>query len=370
MIIGIDGNEANSKKRVGVNQYAYEILHALYNLKEAKKHKWIIYLSSLPLSDLPKAHAGWEYKVIAGSKFWVIRKLMPDLWFSKVKPNVFFSPSHYTPPFLKIPTIVSIMDLGYLAFPDQFRKSDFYQLKYWGSWSMKQAAKIIAISESTKKDIISHYPWARDKVEVVYPGYDKNRFKKYSRGELDPKISEIKKRYGIKKDYILYLGTLKPSKNIEGLIEAYSLLTTDCNLVIAGKKGWLYDSIFEKVKQADLENKVIFTDYVSEEIKPYLLAGARVFVAPSFWEGFGLNVLEAMATGTPVVASKYGSLPEVVGNAGVLVNPYQSKDIAHGIQKVLENRTFYANKVLNQAKKFDWNKSAKKVLNVLEEAAK
>ena len=157
MQIGIDGNEANIKNRVGVNQYAAELLVALEKIPEAGRHDWIIFLSSPPLPHLPKQREGWKYEVLPGGRFWVLRKLMPRLWSSKNRPNVFLTPSHYAPPFIPMPLVLSIMDLGYLRFPEQFRKYDLYQLKYWGGWSIKIAKKILAISESTKRDLLRHF---------------------------------------------------------------------------------------------------------------------------------------------------------------------------------------------------------------------
>lgn len=379
MVIGIDGNEANIKNRVGVNQYAAELLKALYNLPQAKKHQWVVYLKSPPLLHLPKGRKGWRYKVLPGGTLWVLGRLTPHLWTTGKKPDILFTPSHYTPPLLPFPQVLSIMDLGYLAFPEQFRKRDFIQLKYWGAWSIRSAKRIIAISKSTKRDIENYYPRARGKVEVTYPGYDKTRFN--TRVE-ERESRRVKEKYGIEGEYILALSTLKPSKNVEGLLQAFSLLLTNINesqrksnesanlaLVIAGKKGWLYEDIFKLVRRLDIEDRVVFTDFISEEDKPGLLAGARVFVSPSFWEGFGMHVLEAMASSTPVVVSNVGSLPEIVQDAGILVDPNSPQDIARGLKEVVtatQNRyNMLARKAASQAEKFSWEKAARETLKIL-----
>lgn len=369
MIIGVDGNEANIKNRVGVNQYAAELLTALEKLPAARKHNWIVYLVEQPLGHLPKERDGWRYEVLPGRGLWVLRRLALHLWLNRPRPDVFFTPSHYSPLLPPMPTVVSIMDLGYLHFPEQFKKHDFYQLKYWGQLSMRQAKKIIAISESTKRDIIRHYSWTEGRVEVTYLGYDKKRFTKSIKNEVW-RIEHVKKKYGITGDYILYLGTLKPSKNIEGLVEAFANLNEPgLSLVIAGKRGWLYDAIFKKVRKLGLADKVIFTDFVSEDDKPYLYAGSEVFVNPSFWEGFGMSVLEAMACGTPVVVSNIASFPEVVGKTGVLVNSGSTEDIAKGISEALKKGNVLSKRALAQAARFDWSVTAEKTLTILERAA-
>lgn len=234
--------------------------------------------------------------------------------------------------------------------------------------------RIISISNSTKNDIVRHYKFTADKVYTTQLSHDVD--------EKDLKISandvrRVKKRHSIVDDYVLYLGTLKPSKNIEGLIKAYSLLgdlKAKYQLVIAGKKGWMFDSIIQAVERLGLGERVVFTDYVTEADKMALRHGARVFVQPSFWEGFGIDTLSAMYLGIPVVVSDAGSLPEVVGKAGVVVQPKDVKSIAEGIKKVLlmsqkeYNKQVEAGKI--RAGMFSWEDTARETLKIIEGAAK
>jgi glycosyltransferase involved in cell wall biosynthesis len=375
MTIGIDGNEANIKNRVGVNTYAYELLKNLAKLQDTgeNKHKLIVYLKENPLPDMPEETANFEYKVLPGRGLWIITRLMPSLMFSKARPDVFFSPSHYLPPIFGIPLVCSIMDLGYLEYTAQFTKKVFWQLKYWSAMSISISKAVIAISQSTMGDIVRHYPLARDKTYVTQLAYDSDKF---NMGINPNDVRRVKNKYSIVDDYILYLGTLKPSKNIEGLIEAFSRISNikyPISLVIAGKKGWMFDSIFKKVKDLGLSGKVIFTDFISEEDKPALVRGAKVFVLPSFWEGFGLDALNALGCGVPVVASNVGSLPEVVGDVGILVDPNNIDSIAEAIKKVLSmSKNDYnrmVSKGLAQAKKFSWEKTARLTLEILEKCS-
>jgi glycosyltransferase involved in cell wall biosynthesis len=364
MIIGIDGNEANIKQRVGSNQYAFELLKALRAKRIA--HRIVIYLRDEPLPDMPKSSKNWSYRVFGPKKFWTQWRLPLDLYLYQPRPDIFFSPGHYSPRFCPIPLIVSIMDLGYLRFPEQFIKKDLYQLTHWTARSIKKASHLFAISESTKNDIIERYRIAENKITVTYPGYDKERFKVQV---SSIKIGKVKKKYKISGDYLLFLSTLKPGKNIEGLVEAFKRLAyrlSPLNLVIAGKKGWLYQTIFDKVKELGLTKRVIFTGFVDEEDVTPLIAGAKVFTLPSFWEGFGIPAVNAMACGVPVVVSNAGSLPEVVGDAGVIVDPYKPEEITRGIEKAIDNRNELVKKGLEQAKKFSWEKCAQETLRVLE----
>ncbi|MGA3291937.1 MAG: glycosyltransferase family 1 protein [Candidatus Microgenomates bacterium] len=371
MIIGIDGNEANIENRVGVNTYAFELLKNLWKLQDEWKNslKLIVYLRQEPLSGMPEETANFKYIVIPGGGMWILTKLMPRLIFNEDKLNVFFSPSHYAPPLAAMPRVCSIMDLGYLNFSGQFTKRDFWQLKVWSAISIFISKAIFAISNSTKMDIVRHYPFAKNKVYVTPLAYDSQKF---NLAVSDKDVRRVGSRYSIVMDYVLYLGTLKPSKNIEGLIEAFSRLKvkdSNLKLVIAGKKGWMYESIFKKVEKMGLEDTVIFTDFVPESDKPALIKGAKVFVLPSFWEGFGLDVLNAMACGVPVVVSNVGSLPEVAEDAGILVDPGNIDSIAEGIERVLSMTKLEYNRTiergLSQAKKFSWEKTARETMKVL-----
>ncbi len=376
MLVGIDGNEANISRRVGVNMYAFDLLRSIYQIQEEweGRHQFVIYLKSRPLADMPKETAGWRYKIIPGGSQWIIKKLMPALYKKEGRVDVFFTPSHYVPPLAPMPRVMAIMDLGYLEFSGQFTKKDFWQLTLWSAWSIIVSKYIITISESSKRDIVRHYPFSAGKVGVTLLGYDKERFKT---GVKPEEIRRVAKKYGISGEYVLFLGTLKPSKNVEGLVEAWAQVADrfpQTALVVGGKKGWLYEAIFRKVRDNSLTSRVIFTDYVGEKDKPGLMAGARAFVIPSFWEGFGLDALSAMACGVVVIASNRGSLPEVVGDAGILVEPEKPEEIAGAITKVLDmDKTQYNNLVkrgLTQAEKFSWEKTARESLKIIENAVR
>lgn len=362
MKIALVGYEANIKNRVGSNRYVFELLWALW--REDEKNEYIIFLPNPPLDDLPPERENWQYKIKGPRKLWNIFGLSLALLTEKPKPEVIFVPGHYAPPFLPAPLIISIMDLGYLRFPSHFTRLIYWKLKFWTEFSLKKATHIFTISQSTKRDIINFYKISSEKITVVYPGINK-KFE-----VLD--ILKIKNKYKIKGKYLLFVSTLKPSKNIEGLLEAFKLIKRKepLYLVIAGKKGWLFEKIFQKVKDLELEKEVIFTGFVDEKELPTLIKGAEVFVLPSFWEGFGIPLLEAMKLGVPVVASKVGSLPEVVGKAGILVNPYEPKSIALGIEKALEKKEKLIKLGYQQVKKFTWQKSAIKIIRVLEKLGK
>lgn len=363
MLIGIDGNEANIRNRVGVNQYAFDLLHALYTSRTS--HQFVIYLKHPPLTDLPPARKFWDYRVIPFPKLWTQTRLPWDLFTHTPRPQVFFSPSHYAPRWAPMPSVISIMDLGFLSSKDQFTAHDYNQLTSWTAYSVSRAKKILAISEFTRQDVIAHYKKNPDDVIVTHLAHDPDLFKPTS-GPTVPK------KYGITRPYFFFLSSLKPSKNIEGLIRAFSQFKKTGGdqhimLAVAGKKAWLYDQIFALTKELHLEEDVIFLGFVDKADVPALITEARAFVMPSFFEGFGITVLEAMACGTPAVVSKVASLPEVAGNAGIYVDPTDITSIATGLKTALgPQRQKYITAGFRQVKKFSWANTAAKTLQVLE----
>lgn len=374
MLIGFDGNEANIENRVGVNYFAYKLLHQIVSdqKKWPEKTQLIVFLKNKPLSDLPAESNFIKYEILPTGKFWQITRMMPRLLFGSPKPSVFFSPGHYLPPISTVPMVVSIMDLGYLENSDHFRFSDFWQLKLWSAWSMFVASKVVAISQSAMSDIVRHYEFAKNKVSFTYLGVDPITVT--NRKSVND-VRRIEKKYSIVRGkYFLYLGTLKPSKNIDGVVRAFELFkksskTDGITLVIAGKKGWLYDEIFDYVKRANLEDCVIFTGYVDETEKKALYKGALALVSPSYWEGFGLHVVEAMQYGTPVIISKRGSLPEVGGKRAEYIDPQNVGSIQKAMQKIALmsplQRAKIAKELETYSARFVWGKTAEDIMAIL-----
>lgn len=367
-IIGIDANEANVVKRVGISEYAYQIITGIYELRNSGKtdHSFIIYLKNKPLNVMPRQTSWWKYKVVGPSKMWTQIAFPTHLYLTREKPDILFSTSHYAPRFCPVPTIISVMDIAYLRFPEMFRREDLYQLKSWTKYSVKKASKVITISQSSKDDIIKYYSVPEDKVKVIYLGLK----------DLNSNMSSSLKlkEFGIKHDFILFVGTLQPRKNIAKLIQAFSILPKTIQdahqLVIIGKKGWLYDDILIAPKQFGVEDNVLFLDYVSDEDLPLFYRNAKVFVLPSLYEGFGLPVLEAMRFDCPVITSNISSLPEAGGDAALYTDPNDENDIARQIEKVVSNeklRQEMIEKGREHFKKFTWQKAAKDVLAVLDE---
>ncbi len=369
MVIGIDGNEANAKNRVGSGTYAHELLR---QFSKNKSHAFTIYLKEPPVGDLPVENSNFKYHIFGPKKLWTQFALPIQLTLKGPKIDVFFSTAHYGPRFSKVPYVVTIHDLSYLHFPDLFKKDDLMQLTSWSKYSVEKSAHIICPSQSTKDDIVESYQIEPSKISVTYEGYDQSRFKPESK----VKIESVKSKYKIKGDYIIFVGTLQPRKNVERLIEAFSKVIlksqfSSLKLVISGKKGWLYDPILSKAKELKIENSVVFCDFVPDKDLPALISGAKLYVNPSLWEGFGIPVIEAQACGVPTVVSKTSSLPEIAGDSAILVDPTNIASIEDGIVQGLDPKiaSLQIAKGFKNIKRFSWENCARQTLKVLEKAA-
>ncbi|MFZ5845283.1 MAG: glycosyltransferase family 4 protein [Patescibacteria group bacterium] len=385
MIIAVDGYEANVRERVGIGRYAYEILKHLFEEVKSQKSKvkslgellLRIYLPSSPLPDMPKETTWWQYRVARPTRFWTFIGLPLALTLDRPRPDIIFSPTHYAPRFVAIPRIIAIMDTSYLHFPEMFRARDLHQLVHGTAYSVRQAARILTISQASKDAIIAAYGVPPDRVVVTYPGIT---MKQIQNSKL--KVKSVKKKYKLPENYILSVGTIQPRKNYVRLIEAFArslkLLSSqypDISLVIVGKPGWLYEEILTAPQRLGVAKRVKFLNFVPERDLPHLYQGALVFALPSLYEGFGLPVLEAMASHCPVVVSRVSSLPEIAGRAAIYVNPEEVSSIADGlIQAIKEHGTKAESdriaKGLARTRKFSWENAAKKTLAVFEKVAK
>lgn len=271
------------------------------------------------------------------------------------------------PPNISGKVITTIHDLTYILYPNTMDTSNRKRLEKDMKSTVKRADYIITISESSKRDIIKYLDVDESKIQVIYPGVDEV----YKRTLNSDEITTVKNKYNIHGKYLLYLGTLEPRKNIETIVRAYNCFKKsdkdNIKLVLAGKKGWLYESIFKLVKEFNIEDNVIFTDYIDDMDKAPLYQGAEVFLFPSLYEGFGIPVIEAMASRIPVITSNSSSLPEAAGDAAIITEPLDYKKISNSIERILnENglREKMINEGIKQASKFSWDSSAQKLKNI------
>jgi len=378
MRIGIDANWAVYEK-AGIGKYSENLIRNL--LQEDKKNEYVLFFNFFKNK---KKHQSEIKNITTGAKAKVSVKFIPipgkvkEFLFQTKFPAQKIFPDdidlYFSPYFSGIPRVgwkkmvVTIHDLAFLKFPDHRGKniSNFYLRKT--KQAIESCQKVIAVSESTKNDLIKILKVDPEKIVVIYEGKDEN----FRLIKEKDKINKVVRKYLPKlQEFILSVGTLEPRKNLVKLIRAYSMLPyviqKKYKLVLAGGEGWNNSDIQKEIKELNLEEKIIKLGYVKQSDLPALYNAATVFVYPSLYEGFGLPPLEAMSCGTPVITSNTSSLPEVVGSAAKLINSKSEKEITEELKNVLTSRKIQLEmkiKGIEQAKKFSWKKSAKETIDL------
>jgi glycosyltransferase involved in cell wall biosynthesis len=357
MLIGIDASKVVKPFKTGTETYTVELLKALSEIDP--RNDYLLYTPKPFGNRLPNLGKNFKERVIPFGRFWSQIRLSGEMMTKK--PDVLFVPAHTTPMIHPKKTVVTIHDLGFKHFPELYSPSEIL----YHNWAMNRAIKgsshIIAISEFTKKDLLENFTLDPTKITVVYEGYDQEIFRP----------AKTKKA---NKPYILFVGRLEEKKNIVKMIEAYEFLRREPNIkhqfVLAGRPGFGYEKIEAAIAKLPkkIRDDIILPGYVSQEKYVELLQNADALFFCTRYEGFGLPPLEAMATGVPVVASNRTSIPEIVGKAGLLVDPDKPYDMAVALSKLLNSQSLQKaliSKGLVRASMFSWKKCAEQTLEVL-----
>lgn len=374
MLVGVDASRSVTARRTGTENYSLYLIRELLALEGA--YRFRLYFSQAPSGDLLLGAAQW--RVMPFPRLWTHLRLSWEMLADP--PDLLFVPSHVLPLIHPRRSVVTVHDLGFLYHPEAHTLSQNLYLRWSTRHNAHAATRVLADSQATRRDLVRHYSIPDSKIAVVYPGRDETLAP-----VTDPAmLSATRARYSLAGPYLLYVGTLHPRKNLVRLVQAFgSFLQSSADgpgapaaslqLVLAGQKGWLYDDILAQVRKLGLSDRVVLTGYVPDADLPALLSGALAFVFPSLYEGFGLPLLEAMACGTPVICSDASSLPEVAGDAALLVNPTDTEALAdalarlvadEGLRKALVERGF------RQMQRFSWRRCAEETLRVLEEVGR
>ncbi|OGE81748.1 MAG: hypothetical protein A2826_02985 [Candidatus Doudnabacteria bacterium RIFCSPHIGHO2_01_FULL_43_23] len=384
MRIGIDCRtilNPSAGEKAGIAHYTYHLVKSLLDLD--KTDDFVLFFD-IRARDVAKEFIRANVKIVFFT-FSEYKKYLP-FFYSHVlvasniiseKLDVYHSPANIIPLRYSGKFCITTHDLAIYRRPDLFPKSQGFSLKYIVPRSIHQAKKIIAVSESTKRDIQEFFSVDQKKVKVIHEGVDHQRFSQSS--TIENSKEYLGEKYNIRNEYLLFVGTLEPRKNLIRLLEAfYRLLAGNPNykskyqLLLAGSLGWLYDTIFDEVKNRGLGENVLLPGYVDAEDLPTLYRNATIFIYPSLYEGFGLPVLEALTSGTPVITSDSSSMPEIAGDAALFVDPVDVEGMVSAMRRFLEDeklRSNYSERALLQAKKFSWEKCARETLDVYREVA-
>lgn len=364
MNIAMEAERANVSNPTGVEHYATELIRHLAKID--KTNQYTLYFRSQPQDWFKHLPDNFKLRVIPFPKFWTQTRLAWEVFWTK--PDVFFLPIQALPFIHPKNSVITVHDVAYEMYPKAFARFMLFYLKLTTRWGVWKAKKIITVSESTKNDVARIYHTDPKKITPIHLGLDDG----YAPIPYDESQKVLDKYNLVYKKYILFVGTLQPRKNIVKLIEAYQKLRKENHieekLVIVGGKGWLWEPILEKINSVKADG-VVYLDYIHyNDLKP-VYSGATCLALTALYEGFGLPPLEAMACGTPVVVSNISSMPEVVGDAGVLVDPERVESIAGGLLKVVLDKQLQqemSKKGIERAKQFTWDECAQKTLQVFQ----
>lgn len=366
MIIGVDAGclgVTDERLKVGVYQVAKNLLKNLEKID--KKNKYLLYsfnpISADLLREFGKNMENILVKPAFGwSKIWLPLKILGQ------NPDTFLGLSQFLPRSFTRKDIVLIYDLAFEFYPEFYRDS-MPEISKMTKYAVKNANKVVAISNSTRDDLVKTYGTPKEKIIVSYLGYDEI-FKHQS----PVKIEEIKKKYHINKPYFLFVGALKKIKNIPiilvGFADFLKKTKKSAILVLVGGDLWLDKEIANMIKKLSLQENVVLTGYIENSDLPALYGGAMSFVSPSIYEGCGMTLIEAMACGCPVITSNISAMPEVVAEAGIFVDPKSSDEICNALKKIVNDKKLrdnLAKEGLLRTQHFSWQKFAADVLKVI-----
>ncbi|MGH2559007.1 MAG: glycosyltransferase family 4 protein [Thermomicrobiales bacterium] len=356
-VIGIDASRLSVAERTGTETYTFNLIHALADLRSNDDFR--LYLNAaLPPPDLPPLG---DTVSMPFPRFWTHARLSWEML--RRPPEVLFVPAHVVP-VLHPRSVVTIHDLGYLHEPEAHPTAQRRTLDWTTRWSCRSARRVIAISDATRRDLLTHYDVPPDRIIVIPHGVKPTR-------ASEEDVARVRADHDLPPHFILAVGTIQPRKNLGRLARALSELARaglEQHLVVAGKRGWLANEVEAEIAHSGASHRIALLGYVADDDLAGLYAAADALCFPSLYEGFGLPALEAMAAGCPVVVSNRGSLPEVAGDAAEIVDPLDVGSIAAGLIRVLTDnarRSVLIERGWQRASTFTWARTARETLGVL-----
>ncbi len=372
MRIGIDYTSA-ARQSAGIGRFTRELIRAVMAL-DADNEYCLLVAGRQPVAEAHLPLTGRGFRLVQTP---LSERNLVRLWHRLQVPlpvevflgrlDIFHSPDFVLPPVARAVKVLTIHDLSFLRVPECADPRLRWYLGQVVPRSVRRADFLLADSESTRGDLIELLGVPPDRVQVIYGGVDP-RFAPVEDAEA---LRRVREKYARGRPFILAVGTLEPRKNYPTLIRAFAQARQAARLphalVIVGRKGWVYEPIFAAVDELSLHDDVLFPGFVPDEELPALYSAADVLVTPSFYEGFGLPALEAMACGTPVIVSDVSSLPEVVGEAGVRIDPHDETGLAEALARVVQDSALRATlraAGLERARQFTWESAARELLGV------
>ncbi len=361
VLIGIDASRITRRQRTGTENYSLQVLRHLLQLDDA--HDYRLYLSQ-PLEpgllpDRPRVSS----KVIRLPRLWTQLGLSREML--SAPPDVLFVPSHVLPLICPARSVVVVYDVGHRFFPRAHTVPEWLYVEWAIRRHVRRATALLTISEASKRDLVRLYGADPARIDVAYPAVD-DAFQPAA----EPEIQRVRAKYGLAGPYVLHLGTVKPRKNLPRLIHAFAQLPSDLQLALAGMTTFGGAAVERAIDQAAVAHRVRRLAYVPNEDLPALYSGAACVAIVSLYEGFGMPALEALSCGAPLVASNRGSLPEIVGEAAVVVDPLDVAAISGGLNRALHDAERLRRAGPPRAAYFTWSEAARVTAAVLDRAGR
>lgn len=361
--IGLDARKLHD---FGIGTYIRNLLKQLARLDQ--NTEFVLLCQPRDVEGLRELGENFRPVIERAGNYSIAEQLKVPLALRREGVTLYHAPHYVLPPLVSCPSVVTIHDCIHLMFPQYLPNR--LALRYARTFitlAARRATRVMTVSESSKRDILRYVDTEPDKIDVIYNAFDE----RFSREPREEDVVRVRERYQLQDEFILYAGNVKPHKNVERLIEAFHLVRQGgldhLKLVIIGDQVSHYAALRRAVHRFNLHKYVRFLGFMPEDTLAIMYRLAGVFVFPSLYEGFGLPPLEAMASGTPVVVSNVSSLPEVTGDAAILVNPLEPAHIADGIARVLTNddlRRELRRKGLARAGQFSWEASARRIREI------
>jgi glycosyltransferase involved in cell wall biosynthesis len=370
LAVGLDARTLASEVHSGVEEYVINLVSALSRLTEAPE---IIAYVDRPIPDPEIAQAAssgpLRTSIVRARRGWLRAALPWRLWRDRV--NLVHLPSTILPPLLPCPAVVTVHDLAWVRYPETYEPKDLVMQRRAVAGAAARASHIIAVSDSTARDLRQHYPRSGDRVSVIPLGVSPQ----FSPDGLRLSSAAFPGAERLTRGYVLYAGGLQPRKNLLRLLVAYQKVLAETSappLVLAGAVSPHAHELRQAAQRLGIERHVVFPGYVAQDLLPALYRSATVFVYPSLYEGFGLPVLEAMACGVPVVTSNVSALPEVAGEAALLVDPESVERLSWAVSLLLADqalRQTLGQRGLARARQFTWEQTARQTVGVYQRFA-
>lgn len=370
MNIAIDASRANRVNKTGVEWYAFHVIREMLKLAD-KNDRFSLYMQEQLREDWAVLPRNADVKVLDWKMRYMWTHLCLGRQLQKDMPDITFIPAHVIPVIHKKPVVMTFHDVAFKKFPQSYSwKENAYQ-EFAMKYALKHAARIIVPTETTRQDIITYYNTGHEKLVVVNHGFDNSYQLPENESVGEGLEVHVVQKYGITSPYLLFVGRIEEKKNIIRMVQAFELVKEqykDLQFVLIGKPGFGYEKIQDFIKQSSVAKDIIQPGWVEQNDMPSIFRNASVFFYATLYEGFGLPILEAFASGVPVIATEYGASKEIAGDGALLVNPLDIEVMRNAILGILvseQKRCSLQTQARKELQKYSWQRCAQETYNVL-----